>query len=177
MTTDTAPKVKGTVIIAYAKFIKKKWGTDGLNDCSKHVGLDLADLQIEKWYPNQYQFDLMEWVNENHGIDMVKAAGTFMTTQRGIISIVARMAGIERVMERGVQEIRDSLRGGEVKVIKGDKTAAIKLKNLSSSPVICVAWEGVFEGVLKLTRTKGKVTETHCQHLGDEYCRFQVDWE
>ncbi|MCK5309467.1 MAG: hypothetical protein KAJ64_02360, partial [Thermoplasmata archaeon] len=39
----------------------------------------------------------------------------------------------------------------------------------------CLIWEGVIDEALTMTKTKGKVTHTKCQRLGEPHCEYIID--
>ena len=74
---------KGAVLNGYLKFIKKKWGTNGLNEAMKYAEIEKMPLDSE-WLP-VIKFDLvMEWIVKNKRIDMVKEAGRYSARDLGI---------------------------------------------------------------------------------------------
>ena len=42
---DQDKKVKGTVMLGYRNFVKRKWGVDGLDAAFKERRVDLSDFQ------------------------------------------------------------------------------------------------------------------------------------
>ena len=46
-------KTRGTVILTYLKFVKKKWGKVGLETCLSDIGLD-ADENIWEKYKSEF---------------------------------------------------------------------------------------------------------------------------
>ena len=170
--------IKGRVFKGYAKYIRKKWGIGGIAEANKKVGADIEGFPDEKWVTNTYMDNLMDWICETHGPEEMRKAGFAIVKERGIVSYVARIAGFERIMDRGVDEIKDSLKFGEVKITKAKegKKAELFLKDVVGTPSSCHAWQGILEGTMALTNTKGKVTKTKCQHKGDEACVYLMEW-
>jgi hypothetical protein len=168
----------GLVFKGYAKFIKKKWGTDGLEACSKAIDLDLTDIIDDKWYPEHYNGLMLEWIKENHGEDYVRQAGFSTATERGVIAFAARLAGIDRVLEKGVEEYRRNFNFGEINIQRpSKKVAIIKLIDATTGKYDCVGWLGAFEGILHITHKKGAVRKTSCQLKGDDCCTYEMEWE
>ena len=147
-------RIKGRVINGYAKYIRKKWGKEGIEQCNKKVGIDIEACQNEKWISNTYLDDLLDWINENHGPDEVRQAGFSVVAERGVVNFVARLAGFDRVLDHGIEDIKDSLNFGEVNIKKNGKSAEVALKDITCTPSACHAWQGIFEGTFHITKTE-----------------------
>ncbi len=169
--------IKGRVINSYAKYIHKKWGVEGIQQCKKKVGIDIEACQNDKWVSNTYLDDLLDWMCENHGPEEVRKAGYTVVKERGMVSYVARIAGFERVLDHGIEDIRDSLKFGEVKIKKDGKTALVTLKDITGTSSACHAWQGIFEGTFALTNKEGTVTKTKFQHKNDDACAYLLEWK
>ena len=170
---DQDKKVKGTVMIGYRNFVKKKWGIDGLDKAFKERRIDLTDLQDERWYHYQISVDLLDWIEENHGIDYCRQAGLSVIADAGVITWAARVLGIKRVLERGKDEFLNSLNYGEIEIKQREKSADITLKDVLTGESDKAAWVGVFQGILKITKKKGDVKVKG----GGDNTTFTLTWE
>lgn len=177
MPQDISRKVKGKVLISYANFVKKKWGQSGLKDCEKFIKLDLATIQEQRWYYNQYTDDMLAWMAKNYGMDTCRQAGLAITYQTGIVSFIAKVAGVKRVLERGAEEAHDAFNFGELKITMKENSAKIVFVDMTWNKEGCVAWQGVFEGLLEITKTKGTVKKIACHHDGAKNCIYEMKWE
>ena len=169
-------KVKGRPLIGYFKYVKKKWGADGLMVCEKAVGFKYSDIRDEVWYPRAYSDDIIVWIASTHGRDAVTSAARSMVSEVGVISFAARVAGMDRVLDRAVDEVRASLNFGKVSVKKESGGALVTLRDYCSSEDVCAAWQGILEGVMELTKTRGVVEEVKCQNKGAEACVYRMTW-
>lgn len=176
MTLDPSGKVKGFAINGIAKYIKKRWGNDGLQACSKAIDLDLVKVQNERWYLHAYPDDIADWIAETHGEDHLRKAGFSVSSEVGIISYAARIIGIERVINRAVREYTDSVDFGhlESEVRKG--SATIRLWDHVPNTRGCEIWHGLLLGIQKLTNVTGTVEHSTCQFRGDQVCTYELTW-
>jgi len=169
-------KVKGKIFSGYANYIKKKWGQNGIAMCSQHVGLDLNSIVDEKWYPNILSNQISAWVAENHGIEHCRKIGFETVAHAGVISYAARIVGINRVLEKGIQEFRDAINYGDINIDLRKDGATITLIDVCIDETDCEAWHGAFEGIMHITKAKGTVTQTECQFKGGANCIYELDW-
>ena len=65
--------------------------------------------------------------------------------------------GIKRVLDRGVDEFRNSLNYGEILIKQKEDSARITLKDVITGETDKMAWLGVFQGILKITKKQGDV--------------------
>ena len=100
---------KGRIFAVYTKYIHKKWGQEGVDACQKATGIPSMDFKSETWYPHEYGVDMASWIGDNHGLDACKGLGFHISTERGVVSHFAWIAGMNRVLDRLVAEMRDSV--------------------------------------------------------------------
>jgi uncharacterized protein (TIGR02265 family) len=103
--------------------------------------------------------------------------GRSTVTERGIISVMARLAGMRKILESAQKELRDTINFGEVSVEFDERGAVMSLKGLVTKDVECEVWTGVFEGMLKIAGAKGTVKKLTCQAKGDEACKYEIVWK
>ena len=154
---DRDKKVKGNVMIGYRNFVKRKWGQDGLHQMFKDKRVDLSDLQDKKWYHYRLSTDLLDWIEQTYGIDYCRQAGYSVIVDAGVITWAARIMGIKRVLEKGVQEFRNNLNYGVIEIDQKENSAEISLKDVITGETDKMAWKGVFEGIMKITKKEGTV--------------------
>ena len=169
-------RAKGRVLKAYGKYIKRKWGVDGLTECSKTVGTDIEKIMDEKWYDYKLNEDILDWLVDNHGEEYARKAGFAVVAERGVISFVARVAGIRRVLDRAMLELRDVYDFGEINVEMNGKSATLHMRDVSRSRRGCQAWLGALEGIMHITGAKGTVTKESCQLDGSDNCTYIMNW-
>jgi hypothetical protein len=169
-------RVKGRALIGYCKYIKKKWGKDGLESFEKSTGLNASEFAEDKWYPASDTEAIINWIAQNYGPLEVRSAARSMVAEAGIISFLARAAGIDRVLDRALEEIRESLSYGTVTVKKEPWGATVSLTEFCAGPHTHLAWIGILEGALELTKTKGKVEKRSCQLNGADACVYRMTW-
>lgn len=174
---DEERRIKGRVINSYIKFIRSKWGQDGLSSCQKETELELNKISDETWYPNTHSEKIQNWIATKYGLKYCKLLGFAVATETGVISYFAWMAGIKKVLSIATNEFKRNLTHGEIEVEVGPKTAKISLKNVNHYEAQCVTWEGILEGVLKITKNKGRVKKLGCELRGNPACIYEMSWE
>jgi uncharacterized protein (TIGR02265 family) len=177
MSETVDKRLKGVIFIGYATYIRKKGGLHALENCSKEIGLDLTKLIEEKWYPDTYSLMLIQWVGKNFGPEACRQMGHATVAQRGVISAVARLAGVRKVLESAQKELNDTINFGKVTCVFNDRGATMILKDLIADPVECEVWTGVFEGLMKISGSKGTVKKLTCQKNGGDSCRYELAWK
>jgi hypothetical protein len=169
--------VKGRALIGYCKYIKKKWGADGLQEFEKSTGINSRDYMEDKWYPATDTEKLIEWIATTHGPIEVRNAARSMVTEVGIISFMARAAGMDRVLDKALDETRETLSYGHISVKKEAWGATVSLNDYCAGPHTYEAWIGIMEGTMQLTKTKGKVEKLSCELKGDKACVYKMTWD
>jgi len=174
----TGPRLaKGAILKGFVQYINKQWGDTGVKSCSGYVGIDLKNIIDDKWYPNVYTDDLLTWISDRYDRNHIKRAGFEAVAGKKLISVPARIAGIERVAEKGVNDFKDSIAFGKVSIKSIDEGAQVMFKDVSMIEETCLAWQGAFEGILALTKTKGEVEKVACEHWGDRHCIWNIKWK
>ena len=169
--------VKGRALIGYCKYIKKKWGKDGLEEFEKSTGIRSSEYMEDKWYPAADTEKLIEWIAANHGPLEVRNAARSMVTEVGIISFMARAAGMDRVLDKALDETRGTLSYGHISVKKEPWGATVSLNEFCAGPHTYQAWIGILEGAMALTKTKGKVEKLSCELKGAKACVYKMTWD
>lgn len=167
---------RGRIINGYLKFVKKKWGAEGVKAAvALTKEMDLTQVQGDKWYPIEYSDRIIEWMGKEHGMEAVRQSGLATATEIGVIKYLARIAGIKNVLERGHQELRENFDFGEARFETFDDHAKVHFKGVTRIKVSCVAWSGAFKGILEITGNKdGHVEEIECEHEGGKECVFKL---
>ena len=78
------PKLRGSVILGYLKFIKKTWGVSGLEQCTKDLGLDMSAIKDGGWYRETISGQVLAWISNNKGPEYVEKAGAHVIKNLGI---------------------------------------------------------------------------------------------
>jgi hypothetical protein len=170
-------RLKGSVLLGYMKFIMKKWGSDGLEEASRDIGLKFDDIQDSAFYPKLYVDNIYEWLVRTHGRDKIIEANKFAVKNIGMISYILKFVRIERVVRSIEPGISDGLDFGRVEVGLGEKTATVKMYDINDSELDCLGWMGALEGMLEMTKTMGVVEEVMCSNKGADHCEFIMTWE
>jgi uncharacterized protein (TIGR02265 family) len=169
-------KLKGTIFIGYANYIKRKGGLDALERCSKVTGMDLTKLVDEKWYPDILSANVISWVAANYGREGCRAMGMSTVAERGVISVAARLIGVKKVLASAQNELRDTINFGEVGVEFTDSGATMTFRDMVKNEAECDVWMGVL-GLMKISGSKGTVAKTACQVKGAAACTYELTWK
>jgi len=177
MTEEKERLTRGSVIKGYARYIKRKWGQDGVAACQKALGLENFKVSGDKWYPESINTGILHWIADNYGREYVEKAAESTVTERGVIAFAARVAGIENVLARGVEDYYRNFNFGEIKIVKSDGRADIYLIDSPIDELDCLSWQGAFKGILKICKKNGSVREVECVYKGGKACKFEMIWK
>jgi predicted hydrocarbon binding protein len=170
-------RLKGVIYLGYAGFIKRKGGLEALRKCSGDIGFDLTKIVEEKWYPDTFSLMTIQWVGRTYGPEGLRQMGISTVAQRGVISIGARLVGVRKVLESAQKELSDTINFGKVTCDFTESGASMVLRDLIADPMECEVWTGVFEGLMKISGSKGSVKKVSCQAKGDDACRYEMVWK
>ena len=174
MTTER--KTRGSAITGYFKYIKKKWGQDGLDKCYSDLGIK-EELDETKYYPDTLMIDVLKWIRSNYGDKSLEDGGRFVVQNLGVIAWLVRMATPKFIAKRFQKNVKELYTFGYVRIDDSrDRTVIVQLYDVYSGPERCIAWVGVCKGALELTNTKGTVEKTKCVEKGDKCCEYTMEW-
>ncbi|HEQ79154.1 MAG TPA: hypothetical protein ENN76_02685 [Euryarchaeota archaeon] len=168
--------IRGSVLKGYEKYIKKRWGQQGICQCEKFIGIEFGDISDGKWYNQIFSEKILKWISSEKGSMYVKECGKHTTKDLGILSYIVRFTTIKMMLKRAPEQFHDAFSYGDVKIDIGDKRALVHMRDTAIDENTCLAFEGVYEALLELTHTKGKVTKKQCQLKGADRCIFEIDW-
>ncbi|MEW5936483.1 MAG: DUF2378 family protein [Candidatus Thermoplasmatota archaeon] len=168
---------KGAVLKAHMSYIRQQWGTDGLEDCSRSVGISFQDIRDEKFYPKSMDEDILRWISAR-GMEHVRRSGAHAVSNLGALAYVVRFMDIRTMLRHAEQSYFDTFNYGGLRVLyrEGEKSALVEMTADRRTEEQCTAWLGVFQGILSLTRTKGTVEHTRCVNKGDTVCEYRLRW-
>ena len=175
----TEMMLRGSVLLGYLKFVKTKWGAQGMKELKEATGLDPASYREGGWYGAGDSEKLLGWIHDTKGPESLVAAGSFLIQNLGFLAYVMRFLNVKTILVRAPESYADAFRYGSIKIdIDGEvKRAVAVMKDVAVDPYACPAWLGAFQGMLEMTKTKGTVKETQCQRKGADHCEFLVEWE
>jgi len=174
--SETDRMAKGHVMMGYTKYIKKKWGQDGVIQCQKDIGENITYFKDAKWYPEETNSKLLHWIADTYGKEYVERAAAFTVTQSGIIAFAAKIIGIEKVLERGVEDYYRSFNYGDIKIEVQSNEAIIRLIDSPVDELDCYSWTGALRGILELVGKTGTVEQVECAFRDGKDCVFKMKW-
>lgn len=168
--------MRGSAINGYLKFVKKKWGVAGLNECLASAGLD-AMLKEGGYYSREVRLSILNWIAEERGMEFIKEAGKHTVLNLGLLSWLMRFANPPTVAERMKENYPEIYKYGRVEVDTSQEGRLfVKFYDLLTTKIEETAWVGVGEGFLEGTKTKGTIEVTSSQADGAEYTEFLVEY-
>jgi hypothetical protein len=168
---------RGAVILGYARYIKKKWGKDGIEACQKAIGMPGARIAEDGWYPEAINLKLLHWIADTHGREQVFKAAAFTINGNGLVAFAARIAGIEKVLERGKEDFRRNFNFGDLKVEIAAKSATLTMTDVANDELDCYSWQGALQGIIDMCKLKGKVEHPTCSYRGGKSCVYEMTWD
>ena len=160
----------------YLKFIKKKWGAEGLNQCKKDVGIEDMDFKDGHYYHDEVIGNVLRWLHREKGRESILEAGGFIMHNLGILSWLVRFTDVETLAKKFPKNYSEVYAFGKCNVdISDPKRLKLILTDVGYYEEACLIWEGVIDEALAMTKTNGKVTHTKCQRLGEPHCEYIID--
>lgn len=174
----TERRLKGGVLLGYFDFIRRQWGQEGLDECLGDLKIDTNSIKAESMYPVEMDWIILKWIADHKGMDYVKKTGHHTVKNLGSLAYLVRFVNIKHLLKQAKHNYQDTFDFGEVSVLCDEygKRAVVIMKDSNYTEETCVAWEGAFEGMMEVTRTKGTVKRNKTQVRGDPYDEFILDW-
>jgi hypothetical protein len=169
--------VRGSVLNAYLRFVSKKWGADGVQRCTKDLGLD-EEFKDGQYYRDELRENILRWIERIYGPDHIVEAGKFVVKNLGILGWLVRFASPKTLADSFPKNYSEVYTFGQIKVDTSQKgLIRLRLYDVNRIEPSCNSWVGVCEGALEMTNARGKVRKTKCQLKGDVYCEYIVEYE
>ena len=92
-------KVRGDMLDTWFKFIKNKWGSEGLDKAFKDIGIG-EKIEVGRYYPFEHYEKLLEWVKETHGERYLQEGGRFIIKNLGLLAYIVRFISIDKIMKK-----------------------------------------------------------------------------
>ncbi|MDG6220210.1 MAG: hypothetical protein QCI38_02015 [Candidatus Thermoplasmatota archaeon] len=167
-------KCRGSVMNAYLKFIKHKWGKESLEKALADMGLE-DFFKDGLYYDNEVRENILRWISREKGMEHVEEGGKFVVQNLGIISWLVRFANVRTILEKFPKNYSEVYNFGRLEADFGKEgELSVRLYGVNDIEESCNAWLGVCKGTLEMTRTPGEVKEVKCRRKGDEYCEYSV---
>ncbi len=166
---------KGAVLNGYLKFIKKKWGLNGLKEAMAYANIKKEPRDGEWGLARNFDL-ILEWIAKNKGMKQVKEAGRYSAKDLGVFGyIFGAVVGAEKLLKRMEATYPTMFNYGKMVIEIGDKSAVINIKGAAISDYDCPAWEGGLIGLMEIARSNGRVKVRKPENPED--CRYMVEWD
>ena len=167
-------RVRGSVVNGYLGFIQKKWGKVGRGQCLEDIGLE-DNLAAGRYYHSQISENILRWISREKGNEYIIEAGKFVVGNLGIIKWLVRFANFKTVANKFPSNYSEIYTHGRVEVdTEKDDKYILRLYEVNFIKESCLAWQGVCEGALEMTKTAGTVKKTKCRVDGDPCCEYSI---
>ncbi len=168
-------KCKGAVINGQLKYIRKKWGQDGLKDAMNFAGLSRAPRDGE-WIPISKNHLLYEWLIKNKGRKQVYEAARHTAMDLGIFSFIFSFVGIEKLLEKARLNYKTLFNFGDIIIEKLDeRKVKVVMKGVGTEKFLCDVWEGAIRGLMDVTKSGGTISKTTAD--APEDCAYILRWD
>ncbi len=124
-------EIRGSIINGYLKFVKKKWGKIGLEECREFVGIT-KKIDDGHFYIDKVKLDILRWIGDEHGEEYVIEAGRFLVSHLGMLSWIVRFMDPYKVATRFPKEYTEVYNFGRVEVKGEPGDILIKLYDVCS---------------------------------------------
>ncbi|MGM0510055.1 MAG: hypothetical protein ACQESD_02875 [Thermoplasmatota archaeon] len=169
-------QVRGSVLKGFLKYIEKTWGKEGMEDFSIFTSINPDKIKEGLWYDADLLSKIHQWLFESKGKEALQRGGAHTVKSLGMLSYIVRFLHIERLLKRAPESYDEAFNYGTVDVNIQNNQAIVKMKNAVIDEYTCVAWKGVFEGALEVTKTKGAVEYFESKDKEDKDCYFIILW-
>lgn len=174
--------ISGDNLIHALDYIKRKKGTDGVEEIIQEAGLGIDEFYPDMMYPLEMYINLLQVIQRKFdqsdsnvitrlGFDRAKGL-TFFEYFKNKSDPISLFKMIEKNWSRfnafGKLEVRK----------EGESSAVIYLCDFQSNPLYCQRMSGFLEGIITAIcdMKDGTVTEEQCQVQNGKYCKFNASW-
>lgn len=175
-----APMCRGMHYRSYYHWVTLHFGKKRADALFQEFGIDPSRIDPEGWYPLRTALQIMETIEALFGDGTYETvrqmfedeAGSFSSVQR----LLRRVLPLSLLLEMVPSVYSREFNHGRVEVEVHGRRGLMKHFDWVSSPGRCAAWQGVYQGGLRLSGHRGKVTKVACMLKGDPYCGYVIEW-
>jgi hypothetical protein len=139
------------------------------------------DATTRRWVPLRYQLRMLEAVEQRFGDGSFRlvrefaaeAATHFSSIRKYVIRAIPPLMFVELAPAVYLREFNH----GRMEVEASPGRAHFMQYDWMSSPARCAAWQGTYEGVVRMKKLRGTVEKAECLLRGDAYCGYLCEWE
>ncbi len=181
-------ELRGMAIKDDFDYILYREGEDGVKKLEEEMArlgypIKYEDIQPMKFYPVGVETSIM-LVNRkvfNYQDEDFKKIGEWTTRVPLVVRLFMKFFGSIGLAAKGASRMwRTYFTVGKLEVVDFDekkKQVILRLTDWDFNPIHCLACQGFFIGVAKLTKNKNVTCEeTKCVHRGNEHHEFLLKW-
>ena len=185
-TTTEEARCRGAVFRSNLGYIKRKYGTSGLEalyKAMKEKGIDLDPDGIDdrEWYPAKTRLAFLEAAYDlfSQKDEEMAALGKYAALYAQRLALSVRYAKeTEDVVEESDYTWSKHWDRGRILVEENSMgKTVIRLEDFNLGRLQCAYLSGYFVGVAELSGANNvELEETHCMSRGDQYHRYVLTW-
>ncbi|MCK4718416.1 MAG: hypothetical protein KAT70_07085 [Thermoplasmata archaeon] len=185
--TQTVGHCRGAVFKSNIGYVKKKYGSQGLNKITtymkeKGAWMDLDKIRDTEWYPIRMRIAFLDGVYElfSGRNEEMFSLGKYAALH------VERLALLVRYTKRTEEVVKESGQSwdkhwdiGSLEIMVNEHGhTLLRLEEFNIGPHQCKYLSGYFVGVAELSGANNvSIEETACISKGDPYHEFDLHWE
>ena len=124
--------MRGSVLNAYVKYIRNKWGSNGELQFYEETGID-EEFKDGMYYHDELRENILRWIGRVKGDEYIEDAGKFVVKNLGILAWLVRFASIKTLAGKFPKNYSEIYTFGKVGVdYPDDNTVLFKLYEVNS---------------------------------------------
>jgi DNA-binding MarR family transcriptional regulator len=176
------PMVRGTHPKAWYVVLVSRFGKEDATSVIRDLNLiSVIDSPSRRWIPLRSQMRLLDEVEKRFGdgtYGLVRElAGDAVRHYSSVRRYLFRAIPWRLVLDTGGAVYLREFNHGRVEVETYGTGAVAKHYDWLSSPSRCVAWQGSWEGLLRMRNLQGEVEKRECILRGDDFCGYLLKWD
>lgn len=175
-----APMIRGSHFRIYQRWVGRNFGRKAAERLFLEVGLKLARMETEGWYPLRTALRILDTIEARYGDGSGETVRRMFREDVGSIAsvrnYVRRLLPLGLLIEMGPVLYNREFNHGRFEVEVSNRRAVIRNFDWVSTPVRCKAWLGVYEGIMVLKGLSPRVRKVACILRGNPYCGYVLEW-
>ena len=155
--------VRGSIIVTLLKYVKKKWGKNGLHEFMTSTSMDPNAYEEIGNYSSDEAMIIMDWIDTTHGRQELQNLGRFTAQDIGLKRYLSLVMSI-KFLVKAVKESNDRMMNyGSIEIEEKNGGFVVTITDIILTDTLLEFWTGIFEGIFIMSRRKGTVTANTSQ--------------